>query len=247
MRALILVLAFVSAASAEEERMAGTFQDLLAPALPTFFTSGGGKSRVTVDGCSKQARFTAKFIADPEKSPLSKATCHEFFMHPKLVQFLNENFEACVEVAGDRALGHGTLKADLQKGGNELYHDGCIGNEAHRHQKGGSWHNDGLAIDIVAIKVGSRLFKYEDTVNPKTEEDRRADSFFNHFRRCWSSKVEAYDDSCIARGPGKSGSVGKEDKRHEHHLHISLPCRSLYKGTRKLASGWMRMERSYEN
>lgn len=53
--------------------------------------------------------------------------------------------------------------------------------------------------------------------------------FFKAFRSCWGDRVtNSGYKNCSKRGKFKGypvGSIGNEDKKHQNHLHISLPCK----------------------
>ncbi len=159
-----------------------------------------------------KSRRSRKYKAKPKPPSCDK----NLRMHKGLADFMNENFEGCVKKAGDNALGPNSNFALISASeSNKVYHHGTIGDA--RHQSTGSWHNNGLAIDITGIEVGGQLMRYADA-----QKDSQTKQFYIHFRRCWSDAIKAHSN-CREKGD-ESGSVGNEHRKHKNHLHLSLPC-----------------------
>lgn len=192
----------------------------------------GGRSRggklLTVNGCSQNALFTTHY-GNPGGGRRGRGPACDrgLVMNRHYSEFANKVLPGCIEKSADAAFGAGALPV-LAGGDNAIYHAGCMGDESHR-KRGRSWHNHGLAWDVNAIKVNGRILKYADV-----NRDRKVGSFFQHFRKCWAQNVPSADRSCNSRGnrrtPDLPGTIGNEDRKHRHHLHLSLPCRSFANG-----------------
>lgn len=189
----------------------------------------GGRRRngnlVSVNGCSSSARFKTHY-GNPGSGRKGRgpACDRNLTMNRHYVEFANKHLESCAQTAADRAYGVGRISA--LDGDNAVYHHGCMGDSKHQHT--GSWHNEGMAWDVTAIKLGGKVLKYSDA-----RRDRKVGSFYQHFRKCWGERVAANGKSCRKSGKKKgipAGTIGNEDKRHKHHLHLSLPCKALSNG-----------------
>lgn len=91
--------------------------------------------------------------------------------------------------------------------GGVIFHDGIIGDA--RHQMTGSLQNDGRAIDINAIQIGTKLYRYSSKA-PEVQ------SFFQNLRECWGRVVNSYRGGCLYRlkgGTQAPGTLGDEDHR----------------------------------
>ncbi len=213
--------------------MGKSFTEVVRSALggggPTLeYKERGGRRRngnlVAVNGCSKSAQFKTYYGNPGGRRGRGPACDKALAMNRHYVEFANKHLQACAQQSADRAFGHGQI---LTNGGdNAVYHHGCVGDS--RHQKTGSWHNEGLAWDVTAIKIGGKVLKYSDA-----RRDRKVGSFYQHLRKCWGEKVAANGKSCRQSGKKKgipAGTIGYEDRRHRHHLHLSLPCKALSNG-----------------
>lgn len=241
----LVLIAFVllPALPAQAERTARggtTFMDLVFDNIETArqtLTSGGkaleykergGRRRngnlVSVNGCSSSARFKTHY-GNPGSGRKGRgpACDRNLTMNRHYADFANKHLESCAQTAADRAYGVGKISS--VDGDNAIYHHGCMGDANHQHT--GSWHNEGLAWDVTAIKLGGKVLKYSDA-----RKDRKVASFYEHFRKCWGERVAANGKSCRKSGKrGRpAGTIGNEDKRHKHHLHLSLPCKALSNG-----------------
>ncbi len=207
---------------------------------PFNYAANGRGNLVTVQGCNPNSGFTVKYGTPTLKGRQCDRTLS---MHKGLAEFFNKHLNVCLDKAANNAFGHATLTADLNGRDNTIFHDGCIGNA--EHQEGGSWHNEGLALDVKAFKVGGRLLKYSDALDTKTANGRKTASFFHHLRKCWGEAVAANGSSC--RKTGKegqpAGTIGNEHHKHHHHLHLSLPCKNLSDGRATNTAGiWQLFE-----
>lgn len=205
---------------------------------------GAGRSvnNVLVDGCSPNAAFqlvqVSKHVEAHLKKPKKKrpsqpgapAGCdRELEMNKGLVDFVNRNMENCVREGWNAHTASRPELADNPMGKVRFFHEGCMGDA--RHQTTPSWHNHGLAWDISAIEIGGTPLWFMKGENV---------AFFSAFRQCWGEAVKSFDNSCSTR-TGKSrsraskpaGTIGKEDKNHQNHLHLSLPCKKLLKNPKQ--------------
>lgn len=210
------------------------FRPLISPMKTlSYSTSGSTKKnpRVKVNGCSKDSVFMTSYGMPPSRDGKRKAPkCDKALaMHPQFAKFLDENLPACLERAANNALGHDSLSADLRSTENRIFHHGCVGDS--KHQRTGSWHNEALALDVTGFQIGKTVLRYEDA-KKNDAEGRRAAQFFTHLRRCWGEKVASYSSSCRQTGARGQppGSIGNENKNHQVHLHLSLPCKNISNG-----------------
>lgn len=127
-----------------------------------------------------------------------------------LKRFMDDYLPHCVQSALDTISG-GELE-DLH-----IIHDGILGDRRHSPR---SLHAENRAIDIRAFRVttlenGTQTYAFADNKN---------EAFFNGFRRCWGRSV--HENNGCPKYAGsflRTGSIGKEDRNHQHHLHTSVP------------------------
>lgn len=130
----------------------------------------------------------------------------------------------------------------------DIGHDGIMGDKNHI-KKGGSLHNIFRAIDIDHLKIvmkngKTKVFDYENEKGAYVGKSSKGHNvykelpFWNSLRTCWGEIIH-YDAQCPLNDGGiaYTGSIGREDWRHTHHLHFSVPIcksgdRSLYQGKR---------------
>lgn len=97
-----------------------------------------------------------------------------------------------------------------------IQHMGISCDRAHNRR---SLHCQERAIDIKALKVnltngGFAQFSYSKLGNQK---------FYESLRDCWGRSVVRGNECPIRRSYARTGSIGREDRRHGRHLHLSLP------------------------
>lgn len=107
----------------------------------------------------------------------------------------------------------------------KLDHDGTMGDKSHEHK--GSYHNEGLAIDVRTVHVSGKKYTYN---NPADQ------AYFDGLRKCWSEKITAF--GCANGRKEHAGSIGKEDEDHKNHLHLSLPCKKLASNKKNMRMVW---------
>lgn len=170
---------------------------------PSSTNSGGaawGADWVSVNGCtSEPGKFKTAYGSPPHAKCDKRLTMADSFR-----DFLDRNFGRCARQAAGRT--------DSNEGGT-IFHAGTIGDA--RHQQTGSLHNKGLAIDVKAILLGSKVYNY-------SRKDAETQEFFTKFRACWSDAVRSARGPCMnsLRSPG---CIGHEDRAHQNHMHLSLP------------------------
>lgn len=127
-----------------------------------------------------------------------------------LKTFISSHMYKCIN-KGLEAQGGGQV-ADYH-----IVHAGIFGDPRHSPR---SLHAENRAIDIKSFEVqltnGSvKAFTFSGT------KDR---SFFTAFRSCWGEIVNTYNGCPIYNGVKiYTGSIGWEDKNHQHHMHTSVP------------------------
>ncbi len=213
---------------------------------PALVQIGAGRAvnGVMVNGCSPDATFQtvnvtkqmegflrkSKKKRGPQPSSPSAQSCDkELEMNKGLVDFVNRNMENCIRDGWNAHISSRPELANNTMGKIRVFHEGCMGD--HKHQKTPSWHNHGLAWDVAGIEVGGTPLWFVDGQNV---------AFYEAFRQCWGEAVKAYNPSCSTKtGAGRgragkpAGTIGKEDKKHQNHLHISLPCKHLLKNPKQ--------------
>jgi hypothetical protein len=127
-----------------------------------------------------------------------------------LKDFINKHMGKCVN-KGLAAQGGGTM-ADLH-----IVHAGILGDRNHSPR---SLHAENRAIDIKSLRV-TLTSGAEKTF---TFSGSSSSSFFGAFRSCWGDIVKTFNNCPLFNGtPSLTGSIGKEDKNHQHHMHTSVP------------------------
>ncbi len=158
--------------------------------------------QVLVNGCTKSSTFQTIYGKPPAPGCNKKLKMGE-----PLLGVMEKRFPQCLKVASGVT---GTIES------GRIFHSGVQGDPA--HQKGGSLHNLGLAIDASAIEVGGTLYNYAD-------KSPASASFFSKFRKCWGNAVNEERKGCLrdSKSGNAPGTVGDEDSRHKYHLHLSVP------------------------
>lgn len=127
-----------------------------------------------------------------------------------LKDFMEDHFLTCTNEA---------LKSFNGKTATDLHviHDGIQGDANHSPR---SLHAEARAID-----VDSMIITYGNGSSEKvTFKGSNHASFFKSFRSCWGSKVSKLNGCpIVSGGVGQTGSIGKEDRNHQNHVHISVP------------------------
>ncbi|MEC7277178.1 MAG: hypothetical protein VXV96_12740 [Bdellovibrionota bacterium] len=125
-----------------------------------------------------------------------------------LFNFMMENFDRCVDKAAD--------SIGLQMRDFHIVHKGIFGDANHSPR---SLHTPGRAIDIADIVVTTNSKK----VKINFRSDGRG-TFYKTFRQCWGQAVISKNNCPAYKGQsGLTGSIGKENKNHQRHLHVSVP------------------------
>ncbi len=127
-----------------------------------------------------------------------------------LEEFKNRNFYVCVNQALAKV---GKPQAvDLH-----VTHDGIQGDANHSPR---SLHAEARAVDVDSFVVtygsgqSERIsFKYASN-----------NAFYNEFRSCWGRAVHEQNGCPLISGRyDLTGSIGKEDRNHQNHVHVSVP------------------------
>lgn len=127
-----------------------------------------------------------------------------------LKTYLMNHFTSCVNDAL-RAQGGGTTD-DIH-----IIHNGILGDPRHSPR---SLHAENRAIDVKSIEMklksgATKSFVYEK----KSNRD-----FYIALRKCWGKTVSTKNNCPIYNGSSMlTASIGWEDSRHQHHLHMSVP------------------------
>lgn len=128
-----------------------------------------------------------------------------------LRDYLLRNVEDCAEEAL-RKIGINSTVRDTH-----IVHVGIQGDRNHSPR---SLHAESRAVDIKSIELslrngGSRKFTFQSS---------SSDSFYRPFRQCWGRKVNQQNGCPLISGnPERTGSIGKEDRNHRKHMHLSIP------------------------
>lgn len=127
-----------------------------------------------------------------------------------LNEYVQKHISGCVQEALDSVDG-GTIEK------LHIVHDGILGDKRHSPR---SLHAENRAIDI-------RIFDIRTTDGKRKKyvyEDKKNRDFFMTFRTCWGHVVNENNGCPIyADSPHRTGSIGWEDKNHQHHMHTSVP------------------------
>ncbi len=98
-----------------------------------------------------------------------------------------------------------------------LVHAGILGDPRHSPR---SLHSENRAIDIKTFRVdidghGRANFHVGDLINKP---------FIDEFRSCWGEALYDYNECPLFNGEAfLTGSIGREDRNHQNHLHTSVP------------------------
>ena len=124
--------------------------------------------------------------------------------------FIQDHFLKCVN-------------ASLEKTGSSLAneahitHVGILADAAHSQR---SLHAEARAIDIEAIET----IDDDNQISFFSFKDSKNDEFFTHFRSCWGRTISEKNGCPILfEKDNLTASIGKENPRHQNHLHISVP------------------------
>lgn len=173
-----------------------------------YFTDFEGLGKATK---FKFAQTSWKECADPISGNYTGYKCASSRQISVILKsFINTHMPKCVN-KGLAAQGGGTM-ADLH-----IVHAGIFGDPRHSPR---SLHAENRAIDIksldVTLSTGSKkTFTFAGSANSK---------FFTAFRSCWGDIVKSYNGCPLYKGSaGLTGSIGKEDKNHQQHMHTSVP------------------------
>lgn len=127
-----------------------------------------------------------------------------------LNDYLQKHVTSCVQEALDSVDG-GTIEK------LHIIHDGILGDKRHSPK---SLHAENRAIDIRIFDITTT----EGTNKKYVYEDKKNRDFFLKFRTCWGHVISENNDCPIYAGtPHRTGSIGWEDKNHQHHMHTSVP------------------------
>lgn len=127
--------------------------------------------------------------------------------------YIKVNMLTCVN-AGLRGAGVGGKAVKVH-----LVHNGTVADQNHSSR---SLHAAGRAIDVKTMRVslqdgGTQEFVFHNA----SKGARRERSFYQAFRSCWRDLQDKR--RCPRTSYGYTGTIGWEDRRHQHHLHTSMP------------------------
>ena len=127
-----------------------------------------------------------------------------------LKSFMDQHMYKCVN-AGLAAQGGGTVDD------YHIVHAGIKGDPNHSPK---SMHAENRAIDIKSIEVQLTSGAVKNFVFSGTSSN----PFFGAFRSCWGKVVRDFNSCPYYKGTASlTGSIGKEDGNHQHHMHTSVP------------------------
>lgn len=159
----------------------------------------------------KFAQTTWKECTDPTSGNYYNYKCASSRNISSILKsFMDKHISKCVN-KGLAAQGGGSM-ADLH-----IVHAGITGDPNHSPK---SLHAENRAIDIKSLQVkltsgASKTFTFSGS---------GSSAFFNAFRSCWGDVVRTYNGCPTYNGVlSYTGSIGKEDKNHQHHMHTSVP------------------------
>ena len=132
-----------------------------------------------------------------------------------LYDFLETHLTQCVEDAA-YLLGHSMESF-------KITHDGIFADSKHSPR---SLHSEGRAIDIAAITLRTSQNKKVRLSFKKLGKGR----FYSSLRACWGLSLATFNGCPYSGGSAKrTGSIGKENRNHQNHLHLSVPvCHNGY-------------------
>lgn len=127
-----------------------------------------------------------------------------------LYNFTQNYLPSCVsEAAAD--VGYGRAR------NIHIVHKGVFADELHSPN---SLHAEGRAIDVKEVKFQTTSGRWV-----AFDFERQGwNTFFESMRRCWGESLYYYNECPLYDGePLITGSKGKEDAKHQQHLHLSVP------------------------
>jgi hypothetical protein len=126
-----------------------------------------------------------------------------------LFEFLDDHLGSCIADAAE------AIGKDVDS--YHLVHNGIYGDRRHSSR---SLHAEGRAIDIKSI----RFTESNGASNNLDYKNFGGGKFYTLLRFCWGTVIERYNDCPLYRGMhGRTGSIGKENRDHRAHLHLSVP------------------------
>lgn len=126
-----------------------------------------------------------------------------------LYEFIEIHLSQCIEEAA-HLLDHSMESF-------KITHDGIFADPNHSPR---SLHAEGRAIDIAAITITTSLKEKVRLGFAKLGKGR----FYNSLRACWGLSLATFNGCPYSSGAAnRTGSIGKEDRRHQNHLHLSVP------------------------
>lgn len=126
-----------------------------------------------------------------------------------LFEFMEDHLERCVEEAAS------DLGINMES--FHITHKGIYGDRRHSSR---SLHAEGRAIDIHSIKIKGADGEVMDLPYKNYPKGK----FYTRLRFCWGGAVSQYNGCPLYNGmPGRTGSIGHENRNHRVHLHLSVP------------------------
>ena len=139
------------------------------------------------------------------------ANCKKRTISKEYISFFDKNFSKCVQQASSDFSENNAMLESIK-----FSHAGIAGDQRHTNR---SYHSVNRAMDIKTIS----FVKNGETKTMKVSDQKKSPTkeFFESFRKCWNDKIVEYKSNCP--GSSNKGSIGHENKNHQHHLHLSLP------------------------
>ena len=188
----------------EMETDAGVMSPLEEEEYRTYFSAKAGSEY-------KFAQTVWNECADKPTGNYTGAACAKSRgMSVMLKTFIQSHMHKCID-QGLAAQGGGKVSS------YHIVHAGIFADPRHSPR---SLHAENRAIDIKSLQLKltngtSRTLVYEGTPNR---------AFYKAFRNCWGEIVHTYNGCPYASGVvGYTGSIGWENKDHQHHMHTSIP------------------------
>lgn len=125
-----------------------------------------------------------------------------------LFDYMDEQMKNCLEQISSEM---GFEMEDFHVVHNGIYAD--------RNHSPRSLHSVGRAIDIKTIKI----LKPDGTSISFNYGKDGLGTFYTKLRSCWGKVVHQWNSCPVLGRYDRTGSVGKENRDHQHHLHISVP------------------------
>lgn len=127
-----------------------------------------------------------------------------------LQRFMDDYMPSCAQ-AGLDAINGGELDQ------LHVVHDGILGDRNHSPR---SLHAENRAIDVHSFIIK----KYDGTEKEYIFGNTANRKFFQAFRECWGEAVHVNNGCPYYNGERSlTGSIGWENKDHQHHMHTSVP------------------------